>query len=120
MDELKATLRSGFATEEVEQAWATEIERRSQEIDSGQSGLRNWDEARDEILADLRGGTQEAHRIHEEAILDLRLGARFYEKCRRGPKSKPPRPHNRLQESNRPLAGIVQFPPSTRYEHCRQ
>ena len=24
------------------------------------------------------------HRIHEEAILDLRLGARFYEKRRRG------------------------------------
>ena len=57
VDELKATLHSGFATEEVEQAWASEVERRLQEIDSGKAGLRDWDEARDEILAELRGGT---------------------------------------------------------------
>jgi len=57
VDELKATLHSGFATEEVEQAWASEIERRSAEIDSGKAVLRDWDEARDEILAELRGGT---------------------------------------------------------------
>ena len=57
VDELKATLHSGFATEEVEQAWASEIDRRSQELDSGKAGLRDWDEARDEILAELRGGT---------------------------------------------------------------
>ena len=55
--ELKATLHSGFASEEVEQAWATEIERRSAEIDSGKAVLRDWDEVRDEILAELRGGT---------------------------------------------------------------
>ena len=57
VDELKATLHNGFATEEVEQAWASEIERRSEEIDSGKAVLRDWDEARDEILAELRGGT---------------------------------------------------------------
>ena len=57
VDELKATLHSGFATEEVEQAWGSEIERRSREIDSGKAVLRDWDEARDEILAELRGGT---------------------------------------------------------------
>jgi hypothetical protein len=57
VDELKATLHGGFATEEVEQAWASEIKRRSQEIDSGKAALRDWDDARDEILAELRGGT---------------------------------------------------------------
>ena len=57
VDELKATLHSGFATEEVEQAWASDVERRLQELDSGKAGLRDWDEARDEILAELRGGT---------------------------------------------------------------
>ena len=57
VDELKATLHSGFATEEVEQAWASDVERRSQELDSGKAGLRDWDGARDEILAELRGGT---------------------------------------------------------------
>jgi len=57
VDELKATLHSGFASEEVEQAWATEIERRAAEIDSGSAVLRDWDEVRDEILAELRGGT---------------------------------------------------------------
>ena len=57
VDELKATLHSGFATDEVERAWASEIERRSQEIDSGKAVLRDWDEVRDEILAELRGAT---------------------------------------------------------------
>jgi len=57
VDELKATLHGGFASEEVEQAWATEIERRAAEIDSGKAVLRDWDEVRDEILAELRGGT---------------------------------------------------------------
>lgn len=57
MDELKATLHGGFATEEVEQAWASEIERRGQEIDSGKAVLRDWDEARDEILAELGAET---------------------------------------------------------------
>jgi len=57
VDELKATLHGGFASEEVEQAWATEIERRAAKIDSGKAVLRDWDEVRDEILAELRGGT---------------------------------------------------------------
>ena len=55
--ELKATLHSGFASEEVEQEWTSEIERRSADIDSGKAVLRDWDEVRDEILAELRGGT---------------------------------------------------------------
>ena len=57
VDELKARLHSGFASEEVEQAWATEIEGRAAEIDSGKAMLRDWDDVRDEILAELRGGT---------------------------------------------------------------
>jgi len=58
VDELKATLHGGgFVSEEVEQAWASEIERRSAEIDSGKAVLRDWDEVRDEILAEVRGGT---------------------------------------------------------------
>lgn len=57
VDELKATLYGGFASEEIEKAWASEIERRSAEIDSGKAVLRDWDEVRDEILAELRGGT---------------------------------------------------------------
>jgi hypothetical protein len=42
-DELKATLHGGFASEEVEQAWATEIEGRAAEIDSGKAVLRHWE-----------------------------------------------------------------------------
>lgn len=57
VDELKATLHGGFASEEIEKAWASEIERRSAEIDSGKAVLRDWDEVREEILAELRGGT---------------------------------------------------------------
>ena len=49
-----ASLHSGFASTAIEQAWATEIERRSAEIDAGKAVLRDWDEVRDEILADLR------------------------------------------------------------------
>ena len=52
--ELSASLHSGFASTGIEQAWATEIERRSAEIDGGKAVLREWDEVRDEILADLR------------------------------------------------------------------
>ena len=54
IDELAASLHSGFASTEIEQAWASEIERRSGEIDTGKAVLRDWDEVRDEILADLR------------------------------------------------------------------
>jgi putative addiction module component (TIGR02574 family) len=54
VDELSASLRGGFASMEIEQSWASEIERRSAEIDTGKAVLRDWDEVRDEILADLR------------------------------------------------------------------
>ena len=54
VDELSASLHSGFASTEIEQSWASEIERRSAEIDTGKAVLRDWDEVRDEILADLR------------------------------------------------------------------
>ncbi len=57
VNKLKGTLHSGFASEEVEQAWATEIQRRAVEIDSGEAVVRDWDEVRNEILAELRGGT---------------------------------------------------------------
>jgi putative addiction module component (TIGR02574 family) len=54
VEELSASLHSGFASAQIEQAWATEIERRAAQIDSGKAVLREWDEVRDEILADLR------------------------------------------------------------------
>jgi putative addiction module component (TIGR02574 family) len=57
VEELAATLHSGFATKDIEKAWAAEVERRSAEIDSGSTVLRDWDEVRDELLAELRGGT---------------------------------------------------------------
>jgi hypothetical protein len=57
VNKVKGILHSGFDSEEFEQAWATEIERRTVEIDSGKAVLRDWDEVRDEILAELRGGT---------------------------------------------------------------
>jgi putative addiction module component (TIGR02574 family) len=57
VDELQASLQRWFATNAIEQAWASEIERRSAEIDSGEAVLREWDKVRDEILAELRGGT---------------------------------------------------------------
>jgi putative addiction module component (TIGR02574 family) len=56
VEELNATLRGGFASKAIEQAWTSEIERRAAEIDSGKAVLRDWDEVRDEILAELRGG----------------------------------------------------------------
>lgn len=54
VEELAASLHSGFASTEIEQAWASEIERRSAEIDTGKAVLRDWDEVRDEILAEHR------------------------------------------------------------------
>jgi putative addiction module component (TIGR02574 family) len=54
VDKLAASLRGGFASAEIEQAWAAEIERRCADVDAGRAVLRDWDEVRDEILADLR------------------------------------------------------------------
>lgn len=54
VDKLSASLHGGFASEEIEHAWATEIERRCSDLDAGRAVLRDWDEVRDEILADLR------------------------------------------------------------------
>jgi putative addiction module component (TIGR02574 family) len=54
VDELAASLHSGFATKEIEASWVAELERRAAEIDSGKAELRDWDEVRDELLAELR------------------------------------------------------------------
>jgi putative addiction module component (TIGR02574 family) len=54
VDKLSASLHGGFASTEVEQAWAAEVGCRSADIDAGRAVLDNWDEVRDEILADLR------------------------------------------------------------------
>jgi putative addiction module component (TIGR02574 family) len=54
VEELTASLHSGFVSKEIEEAWLEEIERRSAEIDSGKAVLREWPEVRDEILAELR------------------------------------------------------------------
>jgi len=54
VDKLAASLHGGFASAEIEQAWAAEIERRCADVDAGRAILRDWDEVRDEILADLR------------------------------------------------------------------
>jgi putative addiction module component (TIGR02574 family) len=53
VDKLSASLHGGFASEEIEQAWATEISRRCADLDSGRAALHDWDEVRDQILADL-------------------------------------------------------------------
>jgi putative addiction module component (TIGR02574 family) len=54
VDKLCASLHGGFASAEIEQAWAAEVERRCADVDAGRAVLRDWDEVRDEILADLR------------------------------------------------------------------
>jgi putative addiction module component (TIGR02574 family) len=54
VEELTASLHSGFASLELDQAWAEEIKRRCAELDSGKAVLRDWSEVRDEILAELR------------------------------------------------------------------
>lgn len=54
VDKLSASLHGGFASEDIEQAWASEVERRCADVDAGRTVLRDWDEVRDEILADLR------------------------------------------------------------------
>lgn len=51
--ELGATLQSGFASENIEQAWARDIGRRATEIDSGKAALRDWCDVRNDILAEL-------------------------------------------------------------------
>jgi putative addiction module component (TIGR02574 family) len=54
VEEITASLHSGFANKEIEEAWAEEIQRRCAKIDSGKAVLRDWPEVRDEILAELR------------------------------------------------------------------
>ncbi len=57
VEELNASLignASGFASKEIEAAWAAEINRRAAEIDAGTAVLHNWTEARDKLLAELR------------------------------------------------------------------
>jgi putative addiction module component (TIGR02574 family) len=54
VEELTASLHSGFANPEIEAAWAEEIQRRCAEIDAGKAVMRDWPEVRDEILAELR------------------------------------------------------------------
>jgi hypothetical protein len=54
VEELSASLHGGFATDEIERAWMTEVERRSQEIDDGTAELVDWSDARQE-LAKRRG-----------------------------------------------------------------
>lgn len=54
VEELTASLHGGFATKEIEEAWAAEIQRRSAEIDSGKAVLRDWPEVKNEVLAELR------------------------------------------------------------------
>jgi hypothetical protein len=57
VDELKATLRGGFVSEEVEQAWG-ERDRAALGRDRlGQRCSPGLGRSQDEILAELRGGT---------------------------------------------------------------
>ena len=54
VDKLSASLHGGFASSEIEHAWVAEVERRCADVDAGRGVLRDWDEVREEILADLR------------------------------------------------------------------
>ena len=45
---------TGADVEEIEEAWATEIERRCAELDAGTSGTTAWDDVRRQIEADLK------------------------------------------------------------------
>jgi putative addiction module component (TIGR02574 family) len=49
IEELTASLDGSFASDEIEQAWMQEIERRSQEIDAGTAELVEWSEVRERI-----------------------------------------------------------------------
>ncbi len=51
---LSASLHGGSASKGIEQAWGAEIERRCADLDAGHAVLHDWDEVRDQILADLR------------------------------------------------------------------
>ncbi len=42
-----ASLRGGFASEEIEKAWMEEIDRRSRDIDVGNADLVEWSEVRE-------------------------------------------------------------------------
>ena len=53
VEELSASLHGGFASDEIEQAWMDEIQRRSRDIDAGTADLVDWPEVK-EGLADRR------------------------------------------------------------------
>jgi putative addiction module component (TIGR02574 family) len=53
VEELNATLHGGFASKEIEVAWATEVERRIEEVESGKVKMLPWDDVQREILEDL-------------------------------------------------------------------
>jgi len=52
--ELSASLNSDFASKEIETAWLTEIDRRWKEVEAGTAVLHNWNDVREELLAELR------------------------------------------------------------------
>jgi hypothetical protein len=54
VEELTASLHGDFVNSEIEAAWGKEIERRTAEMDSGEAVARDWPQARDEILDELR------------------------------------------------------------------
>ena len=54
VEELAASLPSGFATKEIETAWAEEIQQRIAAADAGKIDSTPWEEARDELLAELK------------------------------------------------------------------
>lgn len=53
VEELNATLHGGFASKEIETAWATEVERRIEEVESGKVKMLPWDDVQREIFEDL-------------------------------------------------------------------
>jgi len=53
VEELNAALHGGFASKEIEAAWATEVERRIEEVESGKVKMLPWDDVQREILEDL-------------------------------------------------------------------
>jgi len=53
-EELDQLVHGDFANPEIEEAWAAEVERRIDEVDSGQVKTIPWPEARAQVLERLR------------------------------------------------------------------
>ena len=93
--ELSASLNSNFASKEIGAAWLAEIDRRCNEVEEGKAVLHNWNDVRDEMLAELLPTAERPFHVLDGAKSDLRQAACRYneqgERRRRRPGSRGPR-----------------------------